>query len=161
MILSIKATTGICVMKVFRLPWHNIYCHIGQRKAHAETFRETPNCSEFLLYCLVPKLTSCCQETAPAAEEKHSANVLQMEKVSPEEFLLPNREPQTVCIQTEFTKQIMILSQLCAPTLHNPVLIAAMPDFAWAAQGAHQTHRSDSSPRQSHQGFCVGSGRSV
>lgn len=103
---------------------------IGQKKMYEQAFRCPPNYSGFRC-CMVPQMTSCCQETTPAGEEKYSANLLGMEKASLQEFFLPSRELEAGTNQAEFMDQTMILSQLCPPTPPlNPLLIVVF-DFVW------------------------------
>lgn len=45
------------------------------KRTHAQTFRGLPNYSEFLLRCSMPQSTSCCQNAAPAEEEKYKLAV--------------------------------------------------------------------------------------
>ena len=53
-----------------------------------------PNCSEFLWCCLVLQTTSCCQQAAPAGEERYSAHLVWMEKGSLVDLLFPSWEPE-------------------------------------------------------------------
>lgn len=69
--------------------------------------------------CIRPPTTLWCQVTAPAGEGKYSPNLIQMEKSSLEELILPNIKLEIGHFLGEFRDQAMIFSQLCPSHLCN------------------------------------------
>lgn len=61
---------------------------------HKHEVRGPTNCPEFLWCCLVPHTTSCCQQAAPAGEERYCAHSVWMEKGSLEDLLFPSWVPE-------------------------------------------------------------------
>lgn len=72
------------------------YSHIGPKQKHTQTLRGLENCPEFLLCRFVPQTTLCCQHTAPAGEEKYSANLLWMVKDSLEDSQAGSQKPGAI-----------------------------------------------------------------
>lgn len=81
------------------LTWH-VRClsetiiQAKKRHMHKHEVGGPTNCPEFLWCCLVPHITSCCQQAAPAGEERYSAHLVWMEKGSLEDLLFPSWVPE-------------------------------------------------------------------